>query len=187
MRAPLRRFLRAPPRRFWPSTMTEYIDIGAKVAAASAAVLAYLSYHDAQQAQRVARVQDFIERATKPPIADARETITAALLQQQPALEDLRKERLSPETATSAQQQLVLFLVYDSRGGQGLVAEVDRLVAFYDTLAICSRELLCDSRVAKAYFFSDAQRFIENFRPYIAERRKTAPNYAIEAERFAST
>jgi hypothetical protein len=174
------------PPGFLPRRLGEWADLFAKVSAGLFIVFAVTEYWEAQRAARVARTQDFMSRYVTDPIYTARTTISAELRDNLESIGAIRSVELAPSAAEQAHKDLVQFLVYDSRNGAGLAAEVDALVDFFGMAAICVEQRLCDPAAARAYFAGDVDRLLNNFRPYVEERRRLAPDYAAAAERFAS-
>jgi hypothetical protein len=57
-------------------------------------------------------------------------------------------------------------------GNPGLRTSVERMALFYDTLAVCVAEELCDEKTAQALFTQHAAAFASTVYPWVAHRNQ---------------
>lgn len=172
------------PTSFLPASLSDWVDLVAKVGAIFVVLFGIFEYLESQRAARVARTQDFMTRYVSDPIGAARNIISGVLRDNLQAIQDIRSAPMTASAAQQAHKDLVQFLVNESRNGAGIAAQLDTMFDFYGALETCVEQSLCEASVAHAYFGADARRLVENFKPYIAERRGSAPDYAAAAEAF---
>ena len=172
------------PKGFLPENLGTWVDIVAKVGAIFVVIFGVVEYLEAQRSARVTRTQEFMTRYSSQPVLRARTAVSSVLRDNLPTIQDIRSVALNPSAASQAHKDLVQFLVSESRGGTGLASEIDSLVDFYGMLEVCVEEGVCERSVAVAYFSTDAKRLLENFRPYVEDRRVLAPDYGLAAERL---
>lgn len=173
------------PKSFLPENLGGWVDLVAKAGAILVIAFGVYQFLETQRATRVTRTQDLMIRYSSEPVRDAREAISGVLRDNAQAIRQVRSVALQPSAAAEAHKDLVQYFVNESRGGTGLASEIDTLIDFYRTVEVCVAQELCEANVAVAYFSDDARRLIENFRPYVVERRALAPEYAVSVERLA--
>jgi hypothetical protein len=173
------------PKSFLPRDLGGWVDVIAKVGAIFAVAWGIVQFREAQRAGRVTRTQELMVRHGTDPVLSARNTISRVLRDSAPVIQDLRSVALDPGAAAQAHKDVVQYFVNESRGGVGLAAEIDAVVDFYRTVEVCVEQELCEETVAVAYFAGEAKRLVDNFRPYLTERRTLAPDYAVAVEKLA--
>lgn len=89
--------------------------------------------------------------------------------------------------AAEVHARIVRTLVSSARGGQGLGAELDRLLDLFDQVQVCVENRLCDRATAQAFLGGYGRTLWTNFRPHIADQRAFLPGYGAGLERFVAT
>lgn len=139
--------------------------------------VALLEYREAQQRERVERVFRYSDTLAGEGEANARiNQLGDAFVLAWPAL----AQSAGGADATRAQLEKVTadWFVDTISYDPSLRSAVERMALFYDTLAVCIAEGLCDERTAKALFTQQAAAFASTAYPWVAHRN---------AEYFAAT
>lgn len=173
----------SPPPPFWPTTLLSWFDILTKLGAVAGAVFIVFEYNARQQDARVQRTMDYVQRFESGPVGEAQRVITRSLRDTESIMPDLYSADFSETSSQAAHRDVIEFLVYDSRNGVGIGAEVDTVVLFLDQLGVCVERNLCDKATAQGFFGEYADSVLRNFSPFIVDRRKLAPTYGEHAER----
>ena len=160
------------PRKSW---LAQAVDILAKLGLLAGGAFAVLQFLDAKEEARVQRTMTYIARYEDGSVNSARQTIGDAL---RPYLAQF--SRISEDGGvTGDDRDAMVMTLVESGSGKAIDAEIDTIVDFYEGLAICVAEAICERRVVLRYFArGEAQDFYGNFEPYIRMRRINTPTYA---------
>lgn len=135
---------------------------------------------EAQKDAKVQRTMDYILRYEEGHVGEARRAINTALRPHISAFEEL-----DAAGVTRAQKQEMLTTILGAEDDH-LFDRVDTVIDFYEGLATCVGERICDGQVADGYFGpSEAPGFWSNFEPYVMERRVNNPAFARGLELIA--
>lgn len=125
------------------------------------AVFAFLEYRQAQQRERVERVFHYSDTLANEIDANAR-------------INRLADDFVSawPALAASGDADPSLWFVNTINSDPDLRSAIERMAMFYDTLAVCVAENLCDEKTAKALFTQQVASFASTTYPWVAHRKK---------------
>lgn len=161
----------------WLSVFATVVSQGALVAGGGFAAWQFLeSRNDA----RVERTMEYILRYEDGPVGESRRSIRTAL---RPFASQFAE--MGSTVAPESRDQMISTLMEEAGDGR-LPDHVDTIVEFYEGLWTCIREQICSRDVSFGYFASDAREFVQNFDPYIRERKLNNPLYGRGLEKIAS-
>lgn len=132
--------------------------------------VAFVEYRGAQQRERVERVFSYADQLAAEGQANARiNGLGDAFVTAWPDL----AASAGPEPSRETLKQITddWFVAYINADPE-LRSAVERMALFYDTLAVCVAEDLCDERAAKAIFTEQVAGFASTAYPWIAHRNK---------------
>jgi len=132
--------------------------------------VAFLEYREAQQRARVERVFHYSDTLADEAIANAKiSALGDNFLTSWSALTASAGENATPE-----QLDVLVSDWFESTitADPDLRNAIERMGMFYDTLAVCVSENLCDERTAKALFTEQIAGFTSTAYPWVALRKK---------------
>lgn len=137
------------------------------------AVFAIIQYLQNQADNRISEVLDFVERSYQPSFSAPYENVVKlwgnALREHTDVIENCKGQECT---------DFVIAMVERERVGLDIV----KVVGFYESLAICIDENICDRSTAERFFGEDALSFKQVFFPYIQWLRQTIYREAFGAE-----
>jgi len=134
------------------------------------AVVAFLEYRGAQQRERVERVFRYSDTLAGEKEANALiDALGDAFVIEWPVVAESAGANPTPEQLTQVSND---WYVSTINANPALRSAVERMAIFYDTLAVCVAEDLCDEKTAKALFTQPAADFASTVYPWVAYRNK---------------
>ena len=132
--------------------------------------IAFVEYRGAQQRERVERVFRYSDQLAAEAQANARiNALGDAFVTAWPEL----AASAGPEPSREQLKQVTDdWFVAVINADPELRSAVERMALFYDTLAVCVAEDLCDERAAKAIFTEQVAGFASTVYPWVAHRNK---------------
>lgn len=128
--------------------------------------VAYLEFRDAQQRERVERVFRYSDMLQTEAATNASvNALGDRFFEERP---DLVPKPEDPK----ADDPVIAWFKTQFAADPGLLVAVDRMMLFYDALAVCVAEGLCDERTAKALFTQQVAGFASTVHPWVAFRNK---------------
>ena len=145
-------------RRTFGRTLISLVTLLFTVVGAS---IAFLEYRRVQQHDNVERVFRYSDTLANEVAANARiNKLAADFLDVWPTL------------AASGEVDPTLWFVNTINADADLRDAIERMAMFYDTLAVCVAEGLCDEKTARALFTQQVASFASTAYPWIAHRAK---------------
>jgi len=170
---------------FLPATLNDWLEACSKVLLIVGALVgagwAYFEYLHKEDQRRIEGSLSYVKRFAEGSMLESTKRIGSVWYANR---EPLRRLQDSSSDAAFAQrhQQLVMSVVElyavpdkDGLSTQGVVGDVDTVVAFFSELLICVKAELCEGKSAHAYFDNYARRFYCLHEPYL---RWKAANYS---------
>ena len=132
--------------------------------------VAFLEYRHAQQRERIERVFGYSDRLAGQADANARiSKLSDDFLLLWPSL----AQSLGPDAKDSDIEKLANdWFIGAINGDPALRSAVEQMAQFYDTLAVCVTQNLCDEPTAKALFMQNVASFASTAYPWVAHRNK---------------
>lgn len=163
--------------------LKDWVDILSKIAAISILFAGVYKYFDSKEIERVLGAQNLLDEYYGSVETD-RKKISEAILEIQPELEPLAGQSLTVEDASIVNKGIVWHVVRSSLGGRGIERELQTTLTYFDRVAICVEQGLCDEKTIQVYLQGDVEYIFENFSPYVSHRRQKDPNFAVYAEKI---
>jgi hypothetical protein len=132
--------------------------------------IAFVEYRGAQQRERVERVFRYSDQLAAESEANARiNALGDGFYAAWPGIVAAAGENPTEEQLTKLSNEWYVGVI-----GQdpALRASVERMALFYDTLAVCVAEGLCDERAAKALFTEQVAAYASTVHPWVAHRNE---------------
>jgi hypothetical protein len=142
----------------WIGTNEKQIKI---VFAIIAAMYIGFEYRAKVKQDKIARAISYVEKHEQEKILEAREHLRGFWLTG--PVKELRerlKSSIPPEKRPEQYHKEMVALLHSS----GRIAEVNSLLSFYGSVALCVNISHCDDKTVCRYFFDEIQRFRENYR-----------------------
>jgi hypothetical protein len=138
--------------------------------AVAGAGIAFVKYRGAQQRERVERVFRYSDQLAAEAQAIARiNELGDAFVTAWPGL----AASAGPEPSREQLKQVTDdWFVAVINADAALRGAVERMALFYDTLAVCVAERLCDEHTARALFTEQVAGFASTVYPWVAHRNK---------------
>jgi hypothetical protein len=127
--------------------------------------VAYLEFRDAQQRERIERVFRYSDMLQTEAATNASvNALGDRFIEERPDL--------IPKPADPKDDPVILWFKAKFAAEPALLVAVDRMLLFYDALAVCVAEGLCDERTAKALFTQQVAGFASTVHQWVAFRNK---------------
>ena len=137
-------------------------------------------YVQTQELTRVNRTMDYIKSYDEGPVGDARRSLKVFLF---PILDQMDHGGVKSETREQWLGDMPDH-INDAQDPAAVEANIDAVVAFYESLQTCVDNNLCSAKVADKYFYAyDANEFWHNFGPYIIQKCASSPYYGSSLRR----
>lgn len=132
-------------------------------------VFAGCQYLDAVKKDKIGHTLEYVARYQQAPVYDQRQSVDPAW----PAIVVQLADELGGETATEAASNRLYAEIVLARFRPATEQEkaLRGLIDFYDEIATCVGEDLCDRQTAKHHFGVDAKALLHNAYPYICAQR----------------
>jgi hypothetical protein len=132
--------------------------------------IAFVEYRGAQQRERVERVFRYSDQLAAEGEANARiNALGDRFYAAWPNLVAAAGENPTEEQLTQLSNDWYVGVI---GGDAELRAAVERMALFYDTLAVCVSEGLCDEHAAKALFTEQVAAYASTVHPWVAHRHE---------------
>ena len=168
-----------------------WLELAVKVGVIVAGVFAIFQYLDIRKEARIEKTLSFVTmfNDATTPVGQARDRITEVLWLNEKQLSKLQRaiNTLPPAEAALLRQRFIRGLIEGPDGESGLRKHLNDVIAFFESLSICTKHGLCDRRSAEAFFSEYAADFWRNFEQFVSDRRKWASDYGAGIEAFAET
>ena len=144
------------------------LSLATLLIASFGAGVGYLEFQDAQRRERVERVFRYSDQYAAQADSAARITALAdAFITDWPVIAQSAGPEPSREQVEAATRAWYVGYI---GADPALRSAVDQLAQFYDTLAVCIAEDLCDEPTAKALFTENVAGFASTVYPWVAHR-----------------
>lgn len=168
---------------FWPQTAIDWLNLIGQCILIIGGLGAINQYFSVKQENRVKETMAQLQIFSHDPLLATRLKLGNVWESYQPQLLQLKQRAvLSDQDKALIQAKIVIPIIHQYQ----LQPDIDLLVDFFDNLAICIQNGICDGKVARAFLGNYAQSFYELHQPWIAQRRETIPHYACYLEAFLS-
>ena len=167
---------------WFPRTLVAQLELLVKVGLIAAGCVAVAQYFETRQEQRVARTLAFVDRFEAEHMLRARQALVDAFRSVAPMVSRLESLELAPPAADQVEGAVSEYLTTQA-GGDGVSAEIDTVVGFFEGLNACLRAELCDGSMADDFFGAYARDLQRNLGPYIERTRQNrTPQYGAGLE-----
>jgi hypothetical protein len=150
------------------------LSLATLLIASFGAGVGYLEYQHAQQRERVERVFRYSDMYAGQADANAKiSKLGDDFVTDWPIIfRSARGESLAEPTSEQVEAATTAWYIGMLGADPQLRSAVDQMAQFYDTLAVCITQDLCDEPTAKALFTENVAAFASTVYPWIAHRRK---------------
>ena len=134
------------------------------------ASVAFFEYRDAQYRERVQRVFTYADTFARE--AEANERISEfgdSVVTSWPSISASAGENASPD---QIKKETDAWFVNSIMADPDLRSSVERMTLFFDTLAVCVSQGLCDEKTAKALFTQQTAAFASTVYPWVEYRNR---------------
>lgn len=154
-----------------------FSQIAVNIAIVIGTIFAFVQYINLKQNRKIDRTISFIEQFNDNNLSAARVKISNTLRKYESEIDELNNTPMSQAAAAKVRQKISFSLAQDSNDGAGLETEIDEIIGFFGALEICLKAKICDQPTAKSFFGDYADRFVQNFGPYIEARASRVSGY----------
>ncbi|MFD3191887.1 hypothetical protein ACFMPD_16710 [Sedimentitalea sp. HM32M-2] len=178
------------PPPFWPKRLAVWLDLLVKVGAIFAAVFAIVQYLQAREDARIEKtlryVSEFRDAESAP--GGAGKSVSETLWRNTGQIEqfEILSSSLPEDRRQDLRRDFIAKLVHGTEENPGLRSDIIEIASFFEALAICVDNDLCDRNTAVSYFGEYATVFWQNFDVYLKEQREVVPDFAGGVERFVN-
>lgn len=152
------------------------LEVASLMGIVAGGAFALVEFRDAQIVKRRDRTMEYIKNYEDGRVGDARYDLNVFL---EPLIEAYENGGVSHKVGYTAWSDDLLDQIDNDDGKYRVRTNIDMVVGFYESLAVCVDNELCDGTVADEYFNAyDAPGFWETYWPHIRYRCEFNPHYA---------
>jgi hypothetical protein len=165
-----------PYGSFYPSSLSDWIDMVAKVGAILAGMFAVYQYLEAQKSERIKATLEYVKRFNLPEdnVSKSVHRLSRALNANSGNILRYQSATLTREQSEAIRKRLAVQIVDQASTENDVIQEIDD---FFDTLRICVESHICDEKTAAEFFHAYASSFMDNFGSAVQDRSKMSPGF----------
>jgi hypothetical protein len=161
---------------FYPSKLSDWIDVTAKIGAILAGIFAVYQYLETQKSERIKATLEYVKRFNAPDenVSKSVRKLSHALNANRGNILRYQNATLTSEQSDAVRKRLADQIVEQAGSENDVVQDIDD---FFDNLRICVQSRICDEKTATEFFHGYVSNFLENFGSVVQDRSNMSPGF----------